>query len=152
MTLIGIDPGTTESAYVIWDGTLRGCAILPNQELLEKLMGDDFKDVPMFIEMIASYGMPVGKETFETVFWIGRFVEVWDIKELPWTLVYRQEVKLHHCHATKAKDSNIAQALRDKYGKPGSPKKPGPLFGVKSHIWSALAVATYAYETRSSKA
>jgi len=48
----------------------------------------------------------------------------------------------------KAKDANIRQALIDKLGPVGTKKSPGPLWGVKSHIWSALAVAVTALETK----
>lgn len=146
----GIDPGTIESGWVLWDGKrVLDCGISPNQELLERLRdGGKGEPIPMFIEMIACYGMAVGKETFETCLWIGRFTEVWSILEFPWHLVYRLQVKTHHCHSAKAKDSNISQAIRDKYGGLGTKKKPGPLYGVKKHIWSALAIATYAKETK----
>lgn len=150
--VLGIDPGTTETAYALWDGhKVIECAIVPNQQMLELVRGDHWGDtIPMFIEMVASYGMAVGKEVFETVFWIGRFVEVWDIKEQGWRLVYRQEVKLHHCHSSKANDSNIRTALIDRFGQVGTKKAQGPLYGVKKDIWSALAIATFAFDTFSS--
>ena len=148
--VFGVDPGTIESGWVLWDGQrVLDCGIDDNEVFLEKLRGYAEKPgVPLFIEMIASYGMPVGKETFETVLWIGRFVEVWSILGYPWELCYRMEVKAHHCHSPKAKDSNISQALRDKYGTTGTKKHPGPLYGVRKHIWSALAIAAYAKETK----
>jgi hypothetical protein len=147
--VLGVDPGTTQTAYALWDGKhVLECDIVPNERMLEMVRGNHWDaNLPLFIEMVASYGMPVGKEIFETVLWIGRFVEVWDIKEQPWKLIYRQEVKLFHCHQARAKDSNIAQALRDKYGQVGTKKSPGPLYGVKKDIWSALAIATYSLET-----
>ena len=147
----GVDPGTTETGWVLWDGVrVLECGIDKNPVFLERLRGHANREAKprFYVEMIASYGMPVGKETFETVLWIGRFVEVWDILGLPWSLCYRIQIKNHHCHSPKAKDSNINQALRDKYGKQGTKKAPGPLYGVKKHIWSALAVVTYAFESK----
>jgi len=151
--VLGIDPGTTQTAYALWNGQqVVECGLVPNEQMHDMLCGEKWPGVPMFIEMVASYGMAVGKEIFQTVFWIGRFVEVWDIKQQDWKLVYRLEVKLHHCHSARAKDANVSQALRDKYGEVGTKKQPGPLFGVKKDIWSALAIATFAHETfRSSK-
>ncbi len=96
--------------------------------------------------MIACYGMPVGAETFETCVWIGRFIEAANTDP---ALVFRKDVKMHLCHTMRAKDANIRQALLDLFpatggGKTpqvGTKKQPGPLFGVKSHAWAALAVA-----------
>jgi hypothetical protein len=146
--VLGVDPGTVQTAYALWDGKkVLECDIVPNPQMLDLLCGERWASVPLFVEMIASYGMPVGKEIFETVLWIGRFVQVWDIKELPWKLVYRHAIKLHHCRSAKAKDPNVSQALRDRFGQVGTKKHPGPLYGVKKDIWSALAVASYSLET-----
>lgn len=82
----------------------------------------------MTIEMIASYGMPVGKEVFETCVWIGRFVE--DMICIPQDritvteYVYRKDEKMNICHTMKAKDSNIRQALIDRFGPVGTKKNP----------------------------
>jgi hypothetical protein len=96
-------------------------------------------------EMIASYGMAVGKEVFETCVWIGRFVE---IAYEPVQLVYRRDVKLHLCHSPRAKDANVRQALIDRLGPQGTKKNPGPTYGMKSHLWAALAVAVYAGDVK----
>lgn len=150
LPVIGIDPGTEQSAFVRWDGkSVVECGIVPNEELLAKLSSSDPESgTPLYVEMIASYGMAVGKETFQTVLWIGRFVEDWHILGNPWHLIYRLQVKTYHCKSGRAKDANIRQALIDKYGQVGTKKNPGPLYGIKSHLWSALAVATYAVEAK----
>src|SRR3990167_6090451 len=52
----------------------------------------------------------------------------------------------HLCHDSRAKDGNIRAALIDRFG-PGKDRAigrkatPGPLFGVSSDVWSALAIA-----------
>lgn len=152
MRLLAIDPGSTESAYVAIDPV--DCRPLdfgkiPNQELLQGQLGNHAG--PVYIEMIASYGMPVGAEVFDTCVWIGRYVqmhaEVTD--QLP-ELVKRQPVKLHHCHSSKATDATVTQALRDRfaygqtnYGK-GTKNAPGWFYGFAADVWQAYALAVYA--------
>jgi hypothetical protein len=105
--------------------------------------------------MIASYGMPVGAEVFETCVWIGRFAERWQhaygYEHVPPRMVYRREVKLHLCGSSKAKDPNVRQALIDKWGGKdkaiGKKASPGPLYGLTGDCWAALAVAVTAAET-----
>lgn len=148
-----IDPGPTQSALV----TFRGWEIV-NKEILENLQLRDYlaalnhPGVLLAIEMVQSFGMPVGASVFETVFWIGRFVEAWSGKH---RLIYRKDIKLHLCGSSRAKDGNVRQALLDLYKPAGGGKtpqigtkaKPGPLYGMKSHLWSALAVAVTAHVT-----
>jgi hypothetical protein len=72
---------------------------------------------------------------------------------MPCDLVYRADVKLHHCHSSKAKDSNITQALIDRFasGVPnhgkGSKAAPGWFYGFKADIWAAYALAVYTADT-----
>lgn len=143
---MAIDPGTTESAYVVLDGALKPFAhgIVANEDMaaiIQRWSGSDFA-----IEMIASYGMAVGAETFETVFWIGRFWQMaLDAGYANLAKIGRIEVKSNLCHTVKAKDANVRQALVDRFGDVGTKKEPGFFYGVKSHIWSAIAVGvTYA--------
>jgi hypothetical protein len=99
--------------------------------------------------MVASYGMAVGKEVFETCVWIGRYAQLADVyaTTIPCDLVYRRDVKLHHCGTTKAKDSNITQALIDRFA-PGQPNRgkgtkaaPGWFHGFAADMWQAHALA-----------
>lgn len=142
ITFIAVDPGNERSALVWFDtGTARpyDSMIVRNEEAVELV-----RDERIVCEMIASYGMPVGREVFETCVWIGRFWQAASSCEL----VYRRDVKLHLCGSARAKDANVRQALLDLYGGKaavGTKKKPGPLHGFRKDLWAALAVAvTYA--------
>ncbi|MCH8506465.1 MAG: hypothetical protein LAT50_19435 [Ectothiorhodospiraceae bacterium] len=142
--MIAIDPGNERSAWVsMRAGEVVEAGICDNRALLKMLpLLVSLHSKPLAIEMIASYGMPVGKEVFDTCVWIGRFMEAAGSADL----VYRKDVKMHLCGSMRAKDANIRQALIDRFG-PGKEKAigkkatPGPLYGFKADMWQALAVA-----------
>jgi hypothetical protein len=141
--MLAIDPGPTQSAYVRWDGSrVIECGWHPNEHVRDVLR--EYSDDTVAIEMVACYGMAVGAPVFETCVQIGRFLEV----AIRAHLVFQKETRMHLCGSMRAKESNIRQALLDRFGPVGTKKAPGPLYGVKSHIWSALAVAVTASETK----
>lgn len=143
-TILAIDPGTTESGWcLLEDKRVRQSGVLANTVVrgLYAMQHD-----VLAIEMVASYGMPVGREVFETCVWVGRFQQAWRSPDAV-RLIYRRDVKLHLCGQPRAKDPHIRQALIDKLGPVGTKKHPGPLYGVKSHAWAAVAVAVTALET-----
>lgn len=156
MILLAIDPGPEQSAYVLYDTEAKrpvAWAKVPNFDLLFGIANVTADELS--IEMIASYGMAVGAEVFETCVWIGRFIERWYARGLRYydhRLVYRRDVKLHLTGSPRANDANVRQALIDRFG-PGKEKaigkkaSPGPLYGIKSDVWAALAVAITAAET-----
>jgi hypothetical protein len=140
MRVLAIDPGPVESAYVRLEcGEITASGKLPNEVLLFCLAPADV----LAIEMIASYGMPVGAEVFQTCVWVGRFVETWAPK--PHRLIYRKDVKLHLCNSPRANDATVRQALIDRFGGKekaiGNKRAKGPLYGIKGDAWQALAVA-----------
>ena len=99
-------------------------------------------DTPVVIEKIESYGMAVGAEVFDTVFWAGWFAEA--VHRVPVVLLPRRAVKLALCGDSRAKDANIRQALLDRFGGSaavGRKASPGPLYGISRDVWSALAIA-----------
>lgn len=147
--IMAIDPGTSQSGFVkLYSGRVMTRGVLPNADVLKLVAAHQG---PIAIEMIASYGMAVGKEVFETCVWIGRFKQAAQNPDGVW-LIYRRDVKLHLCGTTQANDANIRQALLDMFPATGGGKTPqvgtknlpGPLFGVTSHAWSALGVAVTA--------
>jgi hypothetical protein len=159
MRVLAIDPGPTMSGWVVID-TDAGLEPLEfgkaeNEELLHQIGLGSFMYDRAVIEMIASYGMSVGAEVFETCVWIGRFYErARHFSDMRPTLTVRKEVKLHHCGTTKANDSNIAQALIDRFalGQPnrgkGTKLAPGFFYGFKSDIWAAFALAVQYADTQ----
>jgi hypothetical protein len=154
---IGIDPGTTKSAWVVYDGESKKILskrIDCNTDLLAQLYNIETDRRVFVFEWIESFGMPVGKEVFETVWWIGRFWEA--LGDVQRERIYRSDIKMHLCGSRRAKDSNIRQALLDKFessggGKcpqVGTKKKPGPLYGISKDLWSAVAIAVTYWEKR----
>jgi hypothetical protein len=153
--ILAIDPGPVKSALVVWDGERAIGEYLDNEEVTTRFDEFDYyhqhtENIELVIEMIASYGMPVGAEVFETCVWIGQFMSAWG---KPSARIKRGEVKMHLCHSMKAKDGNIRQAIIDLFPPDGEGKipqigtksKPGPLYGISGDMWAALAVAlTYA--------
>jgi hypothetical protein len=144
--ILAIDSGTDQSAFVQYDERKKQImdhGILPNPEMRQILIGREYDLVSL--EMIASYGMPVGATTFKTCVWIGRFIE---LARTPIRLVYRKDIKMYLCGSMRAKDGNVRQALIDLLGTQGTKKDKGPTYGISSHSWAALAVAVYTANNR----
>lgn len=146
--VLAIDPGPQQSAWLFWDGQrVIKAGLEANMVVLMLLNNPERLPVPvpstthLVIESVESFGMAVGMEILETVFWTGRFVQAWGGT---YTRLGRKEIKLHLCQSVRAKDANIRQALLDRFGGKGgvgTKKRPGPLHGIKTHLWAALAAA-----------
>ena len=137
--IFAIDPGPIQSAYVFWgfgekDHPRQGNR--QNEDLMTIIWDTNFDQ--LVLEMVQSFGMSVGKEIFETVFWIGRFFQT---AKGAANRIYRKEVKSYLCGSMKAKDGNIRQALIELIGPQGTKKAKGPTYGVKADEWQALGVA-----------
>lgn len=148
--VLAIDPGCTHSAYVLYETGTRTIAHfdkVANDALLEDLRMGLFQYRRAAIEMVQGYGMAVGKEVFETVFWTGRFFETIQRTEgFTPDRLYRKDIKIHLCGTTKAKDPNVRQAMIDMFGPSkaeaiGVKAKPGKLYGITKDCWAALALA-----------
>lgn len=146
--ILAIDPGTEQSGWVLFkassDPCVIGSGVVSNAEIFYLIQNANRSPgLVVAIEMIASYGMAVGKDVFETCVWIGRFQQACASPGAV-RLVYRKDVKMYLCGTPRAKDANIRKALIDLLGPQGTKKAPGPTYGVKSHAWAALAVAVTA--------
>lgn len=154
MRILAIDPGNEESAYVLVEtpslkviefGKQKNKNI---QSYIHLLAFDE-----VAIEMVACYGMPVGQTVFDTCRWIGRYEEYFiSERRIKPQLIYRRDEKLNLCGTARAKDSNIIQALVDRFaphdtnkGK-GTKKNPGWFYGFSKDVWQAYAIAVTYYD------
>jgi hypothetical protein len=150
-SVFSIDPGNEDSAYTLVgvpDAKPLEVAKASCEDVLTRLR--DLAGMGQIgyvtIEMIASYGMAVGRDVFETCVWIGRYEQAALDLGLPVERIVRKEVKLHLCGSSKATDSNISQALKDRFaygvrnhGK-GTKDAPGFFYGFKADCWQAYAL------------
>lgn len=145
--IFAIDPGNEESAYVVVSDDLS--LIVDKGKVDNHKLAVIIEDYCMktevlthvAIEMIASYGMAVGKTVFETCVWIGEFKRLFRDNGFKVTYIYRKDEKMCLCNSMKAKDANIRQALIDRFGDVGTKKNPGYFYGFKKDIWAAMSVA-----------
>jgi len=152
-TLLAIDPGSEQSAWVLIDQASRrplSFGLEPNLQVLERINESLFDNEPTYIswvpdvvaiEWVQSYGMAVGAEVFDTCRWVGRFQQAIDWTDIQ--LATRLQVKTHHCHSARATDANVRQALIDRFGGKGTKANPGWFYGFKRDLWAAYAVAVY---------
>lgn len=155
-TLLAIDPGPTESAYCLMTQRFevldKGKVL--NASLLDYIWLHAGEIDRIACEMVASYGMAVGAEVFETCVMIGRIERTADMRQIPRSRVFRIDEKIRICHDSRAKDANIRRALIDRFARhdkkrgTGTIKNPDWFYGFKSDIWSAFAVGVVDIERR----
>lgn len=140
-TILAIDPGPVRSAWLVYGMNELDFGIVENEAMFEAL--DRYMVDVAVIEKVEGFGMAVGAEVFETVFWSGRFaqclIEHGHARGVE--RIGRKAVKIILCGTAKAKDPNIRQALIDRFGGPVATRKGGFLYGVSKDVWAALAVA-----------
>lgn len=148
MRLLAIDPGNTMSAYCLMDEhyAIHDAGKVENSRLISYIWTKAKNIDHITTEMIASYGMPVGAEVFETCIMIGRIEQCADQREVTHSRVFRAEEKLCLCKNSRAKDSNIRAALIERFAKhdkkrgTGTKTKPDWFYGISRDMWAAYAV------------
>jgi hypothetical protein len=144
--LLAIDPGTTESGYVVYDGnSILESGVTDNNNLIQKV-GIAEGISYLAIENITNYGSAVGRTTYQTCIWIGRFYQAWlsgrrNADTI--MLVDRPAIKSYLCPKQRANDKTVIEALKTRYGDKGTKQDPGFTYGLKSHAWQAFALAVY---------
>src|SRR3990167_5377382 len=137
MRILAIDPGTTQSAWVLFDGAIRGKGIESNRSMLgviQAMIRPTVVDL-VAVEFVQCYGMAVGREVYETCWWAGMFGREAENLGFSVKRFGRPTVKSWVTGKGRAKDSDVRQALMMRYG---GTKKGDPLHGVVKDIWAAL--------------
>lgn len=148
--ILAIDPGNVMSAYCLMDSDYKPLdkGKVKNADLLAYIEENGSGIDVLVVEMIASYGMPVGAEVFETCVMIGMIEHLADRLKIPHERVFRKEEKLYICLDSRAKDANIRHALIDRFARfdkqrgTGTKKVPDFFYGFAADMWAAFAVGT----------
>ena len=157
MRILGIDPADTKASWVLLDPKR---SIIKKAERivdgkkkhnttmdeLYKVMNEEDIDF-VAIEDFSPMGMPLGTTSLQTLKNIGRLDMLAEGLAIPHALIPRKDIKMSMCGSMRAKDGNITQALKDRWGEPGKKASPGFTYGIASDNWQALAVATIALDT-----
>lgn len=147
--LLAIDPGTFASGWVVMDETTRRPIRFgkdENEDLLRMIQAGDVWAPEVVVEMLTSYGAPVGRETLETCVWVGRFLQAAAMDGRKIQTMNRRDVKYELTGSTRANDAMIRQYLVDRFaygvrnhGK-GTQDFPGWFYGFRADIWQAYAL------------
>lgn len=149
MIVIGIDPGAKQSGFVLWNPeneTITYKDILDN-EIIPSFIREAPPKSIVAIEQLRGYGLRVGNDIFDSIWWSGRFAQAAKSAGMPFYMLPRADICNHLTDNPKCGDKGIRDALIDRYGEQGNKKEPGRLYGIKSHMWAALAAAVVAGET-----
>jgi len=151
--ILGIDPGPEKSGWCIYHPTLKK-VILSGVDETEIVLqwircreikphDFDLMNCALVIEKVVSYGQRIGGETIKTIEYIGKMQEAWRPRGTP-IMLSRPEVLGILTGSRSTRESGAREALIDLHGGSevaiGKKASPGPLYGVKSHAWSALAL------------
>jgi len=133
--VIGIDPGTTSSGFVIYN--VKEQHIVESKQMvntkIESFMDKMFPDdIDLCIETMGYQGPTrhVGRETFRTNIWIGRFLKSWKVasgreafeitRQLAVAHLCKGKFKMKTVNGRKVKDgtgdSQVRRAIIDRFG------------------------------------
>lgn len=141
MEILSIDVGTIETGFcLINKETYKPIRFgkISNENLLDIVKNEKYDT--LIYEEFQSYGMPIGISTITSITWNGRYMQIALDRGKKVDYIYRKEEKMNLCGSMKAKDSNIRQALIDRFGEVGTKKNQGWFYGFKNDVWAAYAV------------
>jgi Holliday junction resolvasome RuvABC endonuclease subunit len=148
--VLGIDPGPTNCGAVLYNTEARAvCFVWKDLTVAEALRSIECGPELVAIERVQSYGI-AGASLLRTAEVGGMLHHCASSEGLDVVWLYRREV-LRGLDVTGKgnRDSLVRQRLIEIHGGDrasavGTKAKPGPLYGVASHAWQALAVAVVA--------
>jgi hypothetical protein len=142
--ILGLDPGPSETGYVVYDGHVIVSGHEANGTVLERVRrcaANPEADI-LAAETFRHYGphRPIGKTVLDGMFWLGRFYQEWlglfGRTESTVRLVSNPDIRHHFC-GRQCNESAIHAAVKQRLGEAETK-------GINKHALSALAVALYA--------
>ncbi|UBF29937.1 hypothetical protein K9N68_37640 (plasmid) [Kovacikia minuta CCNUW1] len=163
--VLAIDPGSTHSALIEWDGErVRSKTLEANQNICNFLHSFNSRlshhsstsQHHLVIEQVKLY-QTADSNVHDTILWTGRFIESWyrGGNSFNPVLIPRATIKAGLVHSAQATDAQINAYLKDRFGCSTSRKDPHPITGglsvtidgkSKSDLWQALALAVYYFD------
>jgi len=152
--ILAIDPGPEKSGYIFLSLNMHNSFKIIDKEhiynynifniILNKCA--IYGKIEVVIETIVTYGNTMSQDTIDTAIFAGRFYQFSNDLKLKTTFIKRPDVQLNLCKTTRAKRSNMKQAIKDRFGEFGTKKNPQRLYKLKErlekgkieHLWSAL--------------
>lgn len=154
MRILGVDPGSAESAYCLIneDASIACAGKLPNGEFivfLRNLFG--FHSVA--VEGMRGMGARVGHETFDAAYIVGRVQEISEQKGAKCTVYHRPQYLHPLCGGRPPKgksDATLWAALKTRFGGSNKGEPLHPLKGA-TDLRSAFAVAVFHQDIQGAK-
>lgn len=163
MRILAIDPGTEKSAYCMMTETpsVISAADVDNDTVLRLVEEGDYDQMViecMEARNLSTAGQAIGRSTYETCIWIGRYMQVAMQRGKPIMRVYRSEEKslliptkknrlpplpegIGNTTDAKIRASLIARfAKHDKKNGKGTRHDKDVFYGFQGDMWAAFAV------------
>jgi len=145
--LLGIDPGPTTSGVCVYDATTAPYVVASHARLQWHDAREWLRAYPgVQVVCERTQAGPPSSSVVLTTEIVGRVQEACDLLGHPLVLKYRREVlQALGCAVAGNKDALVRQVLIGMHGGTelaavGHTKRRGPLWGVSSHSWQALAL------------
>jgi len=149
-TFVAIDLGPAQSALALWCLThdhLKYHEYSDNDDIGAAIslapFRPDGRPRIIVIEDFVAQGQPFSKIVRDSCVWLGRFMQLGFDMGLPVELASYATISKHLTGNPHSKDAQLRAVLNDRYGGKGTKKQPGGLYGVKDHLWNAVAVAAW---------
>jgi hypothetical protein len=149
MEILAIDPGETESHYVIWNGKQVSEAWSGSNEALLEILrkkAENMRHLFVVVEGFNARGQRLGQDSVNTIEWYARFFQCVQgaAGKAACSIVRRNAVKKHLLGQINGDNTAIRMVLLDRFGPKPTKVKPNKVYGdikLKDHQWQAFALA-----------
>ena len=152
--VLAIDPGPEACGVVLYaqGRSVRSWPAMPVEEMLGAILEHAHMADVVACERVQSYGI-AGASLLRTAEVYGRVQQAAHYARLPFVGLYRREVLAALDITGRGnRDALVRQRMIEMHGGSralavGTRAQPGPLYGVTSHAWQALAVGVVALQS-----